>query len=167
MLYFLNGALHTEKQQIPIAVFSLTRSVLEPMIYRSLGEHAKHYNTVTDAVVLGLSLTLFGCTSSSRLSQKNTCLLFGLMTQQDCTPRLLNRFYSVAEPFFYSMGKKHQTYIRLIFFSHRLQILQADPTTYGRKKYISCLIEKHHQLLILFLYILYLMLQRKQIQGRS
>jgi hypothetical protein len=39
-----------EKQQIPILVFGLTRSTLDPMIYRTRGEHANHYTT-TDAVI--------------------------------------------------------------------------------------------------------------------
>jgi hypothetical protein len=38
-----------EKQQIPILVFGLTRSTLDPMIYRTRGEHANHYTT--DAVI--------------------------------------------------------------------------------------------------------------------
>ena len=38
-----------EKQQIPILVFGLTRSGLEPTIYRTRGEHTNHYTT--DAVI--------------------------------------------------------------------------------------------------------------------
>jgi hypothetical protein len=38
-----------EKQQIPILVFGLTQSTLDPMIYRTRGEHANHYTT--DAVI--------------------------------------------------------------------------------------------------------------------
>jgi hypothetical protein len=37
-----------EKQQIPILVFSLQLPGLEPLIYRTQGEHANHY--ATDAV---------------------------------------------------------------------------------------------------------------------
>jgi hypothetical protein len=39
-----------EKQQIPILAFGLTRSGLEPTIYRTRGEHTNHYTT--DAVLL-------------------------------------------------------------------------------------------------------------------
>ena len=34
-----------EKQQLPILVFGLTRSGLEPTIYHTQGEHANHYIT--------------------------------------------------------------------------------------------------------------------------
>ena len=49
LLFLLNAACLGKKQQIPIfKVFCLTRLGFEPTIYRTRGEHAKHY--ATDAV---------------------------------------------------------------------------------------------------------------------
>ena len=45
-LFLLNAACLAEKQQIPILVFVLTRPGLEPIIYRTRGEHANHYATI-------------------------------------------------------------------------------------------------------------------------
>ena len=50
LLFLLNAACLAEKQQIPISVFGFTRPGLEPTIYRTLDEHANHYDT--DAVPL-------------------------------------------------------------------------------------------------------------------
>jgi hypothetical protein len=49
MLFLLNTACLAEKQQIPLLVFGLTRSWLEPAIYHTRGEYANYYTT--DAVV--------------------------------------------------------------------------------------------------------------------
>ena len=49
LLFLLNAVCLVEKQQIPISVFGLTRSGLEPTIYLTQDEHANHYTT--DAVV--------------------------------------------------------------------------------------------------------------------
>jgi hypothetical protein len=43
--FLLNAACLAEKHQIPISVFGLTQSVLEPTIYHTCGEHANHYTT--------------------------------------------------------------------------------------------------------------------------
>ena len=43
LLFLLNAAYLAEKQHIPIVVFVLTRSELEPTIYHSQCEHANHY----------------------------------------------------------------------------------------------------------------------------
>ena len=52
-----------EKQQIPILVFDLTRSGIEPTIYRIRGEHANHYTTdavqITIVIVFGLNQSGF------------------------------------------------------------------------------------------------------------
>ena len=49
LLFLLNAACLVEKQQIPIfLVFDLTLPGIEPKIYHTQGEHAKHYPT--DAV---------------------------------------------------------------------------------------------------------------------
>jgi hypothetical protein len=40
-----NAVYLAEKQQIPILVFGLTQSGLEPTIYRTRGEHANNYAT--------------------------------------------------------------------------------------------------------------------------
>ena len=45
LLFLLNAACLAEKQQIPSLVFGLTRPGLEPMIYRTRGEHTNHYAT--------------------------------------------------------------------------------------------------------------------------
>ena len=45
LLFHLNAACLTEKQQIPNLEFGLTRSVLEPTIYHTRGKHSNHYNT--------------------------------------------------------------------------------------------------------------------------
>jgi hypothetical protein len=45
LLFLLNAACLTEKQQIPILKSGLTRPGLEPMIYRTRDEHANHYTT--------------------------------------------------------------------------------------------------------------------------
>jgi 4-amino-4-deoxy-L-arabinose transferase-like glycosyltransferase len=46
LLLLLNAARLGEKQKKSnIIVFDLTWPVLEPTIYRTLGEHAKHYST--------------------------------------------------------------------------------------------------------------------------
>ena len=45
LLYLLHAACLAEKQQIQILVIGLTRSGLEPMIYRIQGEHPNHYTT--------------------------------------------------------------------------------------------------------------------------
>ena len=45
LLFLLIAVCLAEKQQIPILVFSLTRSVLEPTSYCTRGEHANHYTT--------------------------------------------------------------------------------------------------------------------------
>jgi hypothetical protein len=42
LLFLLNAVCLAEKQQIPILVFGLTRTGLEPMIYHTQGEHANH-----------------------------------------------------------------------------------------------------------------------------
>jgi hypothetical protein len=42
LLFLLNVAYLEEKQQIPISIFGLTQSGLEPTIYRTRGEHANH-----------------------------------------------------------------------------------------------------------------------------
>ena len=34
-----------EKQQLPILVFGLTKSGLEPIIYHTRGHHTSHYTT--------------------------------------------------------------------------------------------------------------------------
>ena len=47
-LFFLINV-EAEKQQIPILVFGLSWSGLEPMIYCTRGEHANHYTI--DAVL--------------------------------------------------------------------------------------------------------------------
>ena len=47
-VFLLTAACLAEKQDIPIIVFGLTRSGLEPTIYSTWGEHADHYTT--DAV---------------------------------------------------------------------------------------------------------------------
>jgi hypothetical protein len=49
LFLLLNAVCLVEKQQIPILVFGLTLSGLEPTIYRIRGEHVNHYTT--DAVV--------------------------------------------------------------------------------------------------------------------
>ena len=41
--FLLNAACLAEKHQIPISVFGLTQSVLEPTIYHTCGKHANHY----------------------------------------------------------------------------------------------------------------------------
>ena len=51
LLFLLNAACFAEKQQIPILVFGLIRSGLEPTIYCTRDEHANHYTT--DAVDTG------------------------------------------------------------------------------------------------------------------
>jgi hypothetical protein len=56
LLFLLNAACLTEKQQIQISVFGLTRPRLEPTIYRTRGEHANYY--ATDAVN---NLAVRGC----------------------------------------------------------------------------------------------------------
>ena len=43
LLFLLNAECLEEKQQIPILVFGLTQSGLEPTIYHTQGEHANHY----------------------------------------------------------------------------------------------------------------------------
>ena len=48
MLFILNVVCLAEKKQIQITVFVITRPGLEPMIYRTWGQHAKQY--ATDAV---------------------------------------------------------------------------------------------------------------------
>jgi hypothetical protein len=49
LLFLLNAACLPEKQQISICiVFGMTRSGLEPTIYRTQGEHCNNY--ATDAV---------------------------------------------------------------------------------------------------------------------
>ena len=45
LLFLLNAVYLAEKQQIPILVFGLTQSGLEPTIYRTRGEHANNYAT--------------------------------------------------------------------------------------------------------------------------
>ena len=46
LAYLLNGVCLAKKQQIPIfIVFGLTRSRLEPTIYRTRSVHANHYTT--------------------------------------------------------------------------------------------------------------------------
>ena len=42
LLFLLNAACFTEKQQISISVFGLTRQELEPMIYNTRGEHVNN-----------------------------------------------------------------------------------------------------------------------------
>jgi hypothetical protein len=42
----------SEKQQIPISVFGLNQSGIEPTIYSTQGEHANHYTN--DAVLIHL-----------------------------------------------------------------------------------------------------------------
>jgi hypothetical protein len=51
LLFLVNTACLAEKQEIPILiVFGLTRTGLNPTIYRTRGEHANHY--ATDAVYI-------------------------------------------------------------------------------------------------------------------
>jgi hypothetical protein len=45
LLFLLNAVYLAEKQQIPILVFGLTQSGLEPTIYRTRGEYANNYAT--------------------------------------------------------------------------------------------------------------------------
>jgi hypothetical protein len=46
LLFLLNAACLPEKQQISICiVVGMTRPGLEPMIYRTRGEHSTHYST--------------------------------------------------------------------------------------------------------------------------
>ena len=57
LLFLLNAACLAEKQQIPIIVFGLTWSGLEPKIFRTRGEHANHYTT--NVVPMYIWLTWF------------------------------------------------------------------------------------------------------------
>ena len=47
-MLFLNVACLAEKQQIPILLFGLTSTRVDPIIYHSWDEHSNHY--ATDAV---------------------------------------------------------------------------------------------------------------------
>ena len=50
MLFILKVVCLAEKKQIQISVFGITRPGLEPMIYRTWGQHANQY--ATDAVLV-------------------------------------------------------------------------------------------------------------------
>ena len=52
----MNAACLAEKQQIPILVFGLTLSGLEPTIYRTRDEHANHYTTDVVSLTRRVSL---------------------------------------------------------------------------------------------------------------
>ena len=60
LLFLLKAACLVEKQQIPILVFGLIRTVLESTIYRTRGEHANH--CATDAVAVSSNRARARCT---------------------------------------------------------------------------------------------------------
>ena len=88
LLFLLNAACITEKQQIPILVFDVTRSGLEPTIYRTRGEHANHYPT--DAIILQLEVFQIIATQMSEVTAADDP--FDHANDSD-----INKIYSVTE----------------------------------------------------------------------
>ena len=94
LLSLLNAVCLAEKQQIPILVFGLTRSGLEPTIYHTHGEHANHYTNDVVAIIGDATVTVKSRTAVmlERLSCTSTFISF--LTK--CLVNLILTFFSTA-----------------------------------------------------------------------